>query len=264
MITVLTATYNRAYTLGRLYESLEKQTNKSFEWVVVDDGSQDETLSLLEEFQQNSSFSIKILQQENAGKHIAINTGVPAGTGDWVLLVDSDDALTSNAIEVINEDLQNLDTHGIAGLCYRRADLAGNIIGAVFSDDDIVASKMTPTEAANHFLGDLAYVFKKSALLKHPFPRFKDEIFVPELLIWNRISDEGEILYFYSKYIYLCEYLPDGYSANFFNNLKRNPQGFGLFYKEQVLREAGAVRKLKCIVRYFQCVVFRVSNRRKI
>ena len=82
MITVMTATYNRAYTLTRLYESLECQSDKRFKWVVVDDGSSDDTMNLLRSFQAVASFPIVVINQLNSGKHIAINSGVLASTDE--------------------------------------------------------------------------------------------------------------------------------------------------------------------------------------
>lgn len=264
MITVLTATYNRGYTLPRLYESLEQQGNKSFEWVVVDDGSVDETLSLLEQYQKKASFPIRILPQANAGKHIAINTGVSAAKGDWVFIVDSDDLLPINGIETIMSDLQDDDAENRVGYCYRKADLKGILIGNAIPEAAADSAEMTPTQAGSLYRGDLAYIFRRSVLLKYPFPSFKGEVFVPELLIWNKISDDGSVLFFHHKIIYLCEYLADGYSANFYKNLRRNPQGFGCFYKDQIYRETSLIRKVKCLVRYAQCCVFRFRHRRMV
>ncbi|WP_321836756.1 MULTISPECIES: glycosyltransferase family 2 protein [Pseudomonas] len=264
MLTVLTATYNRAYTLSRLYESLERQTNKSFEWVVVDDGSADETLELLAGFQKKSTFPIRFLQQENSGKHVAINTGVSVETRGWIFLVDSDDALTPDAVEVFLSDLTNTGSKDLVGYCYRRADFSGRLIGNVVSGEPESSAIMSPVQAGPLYRGDLAYIFKKDVLIKCPFPRFEGENFVPELLIWNKVSDEGGVLYFHHRAIYLCEYLADGYSANFYKNLQRNPVGFGVFYKDQMGRETNLIRKLKCAIRYVQCLFFGFKNRRNV
>lgn len=86
MLTVVTATYNRAYTLPRLFDSLLQQTRMDFEWVVVDDGSTDETESLLKDFQAQATFSMRVIKQKNAGKHVAINSGVQASSGAWSIL----------------------------------------------------------------------------------------------------------------------------------------------------------------------------------
>ncbi|KMM83997.1 hypothetical protein SAMN04490203_1657 [Pseudomonas taetrolens] len=262
MITVLTATYNRAYTLARLYESLERQTNKQFEWVVVDDGSTDNSKALLDGFQQTATFPMRVVEQRNSGKHVAINTGVALAGREWIFLVDSDDALPPDAIEMFLSDVKDSTRENSVGYCYRKADLAGNMVGNVITAPRL-AEPVSPTEAAALYQGDLAYIFRREAMLKHPFPTFEGEKFVPELLIWNRLSDEGSIQYFDHKIIYLCEYLEDGYSANFAQNLRRNPRGFGVYYKHQIGREKSLTRKVKCLVRYVQCRVFGVLKGRK-
>lgn len=102
LITVFTPTYNRAYILNNLYESLKRQTSKSFEWIIVDDGSVDMTESLVNEWLKNDNlFPIKYVKKVNEGKHIAINVGVEQAKGDWFLIVDSDDYLYDDAIEKV-------------------------------------------------------------------------------------------------------------------------------------------------------------------
>ncbi len=254
MITVLTPTYNRSHTLPRLYESLCNQESKNFEWVVVDDGSTDNTQALLFDLAKSASFTIQIISQPNSGKHVAVNTGVSVATGDWIFIVDSDDALTPDAIGTIEVALNNFSSDNLVGLCFRRAYFDGRIIGNKIEGPSAI--KLTPTKAGALFQGDLAYVFKRDSMLKHPFPVIRGEKFVPELYIWNKISDEGDIYFFGDKYIYFCEYLPDGYSHNFSKNLRRNPQGFMLFYRSQISREDKIIRKIKCTIRMVQCYLY--------
>ena len=224
MITVLTPTFNRSHTLPRLFESLCSQECKDFEWIVIDDGSTDDTQALLSDFEKSAPFVIRVIQQPNSVKHVAINVGTFAAMGNWVLIVDSDDALTPDAITTIKEKLSQFNSNSLVGLSFRRAYFDGKIIGKRIVGPSVM--KLTPSEASALFKGDLVYVFKKDSMLKNPFPVIPDEKFVPELYIWNKISDAGNIYFFVDKYIYLCEYLPDGYSHNFSANLKRNPQGF--------------------------------------
>ncbi|WP_070412003.1 glycosyltransferase family A protein [Pseudomonas lundensis] len=256
MITILTATYNRAHTLNRLFSSLEAQSDKRFKWIVVNDGSTDNTIELLQGFQEIASFPITVLSQKNSGKHVAINTGLASTTDEWVFLVDSDDLLTHNAVEIFHGDSFNISDDHIVSFCYRKADLAGQLIGKLIAEEDGKSAYMTPTEASNFYKGDLAYIFRTRTLLKYPFPSFVDEKFVPELLIWNRVADDGQVLFFHHQIIYLCEYLDDGYSANFIHNLRRNPRGFGIYYKSQINRESSIIRKVKCVIRYLQCLFF--------
>ena len=101
MITVFTPTYNRACTIARTFESLQSQTDKDFEWVVVDDGSSDNTQKLLFELKRKANFFVNILYQSNAGKHVAINLGVQVARGEFFFILDSDDWLKPNAIATI-------------------------------------------------------------------------------------------------------------------------------------------------------------------
>jgi hypothetical protein len=256
MITVLTPTYNRAYTLDRLYQSLLVQS-VPFEWLIVDDGSTDTTRELIASFQINMPFPIHYIYQTNSGKHVAINMGAREAQGDFIFILDSDDMLTDDALIYVQNAIRTLGSKDV-GICFRRAYFDGTLIGNKNVSTEPV--NMTPTEAGNYFQGDLAYIFCTSALLTHPFPVIEGEKFVPELLILNAISDEGEIIYYPDKAIYLCEYLPDGYTANFKRNLQRNPKGFALFYRDQIFREKSLIRKVKCTIRYLQCRYYGIAK----
>lgn len=251
MITILTPTYNREKTLPRLYKTLEAQNNKSFEWVIIDDGSTDTTEELINSYINRGSFSIRYYKKNNGGKHTALNKGIPLCKTEWIFIVDSDDALPDNSIEVIMKEIEVL-TEDYVGLCFRKALLNKVLVGN--SDDSLNDEQvLTPTQAGALYQGDLAYVFRKNEMLVNPFPVFQGEKFVPELFIWNKISDGGLIKCFGKRYVYLCEYLDDGYSRNFSSNLRRNPKGFALFYKAQIARESKIIAKIKNAIRYVQC-----------
>lgn len=260
MITVLTPTYNRAATLSRLFQSLCAQSNMSFEWLVVDDGSNDGTCDLINEFSICAPFNIRVVRQENSGKHVALNNGIAKAHSPWVFIVDSDDALIATAIEDIECALSELDSGSLVGVCYRRAYFNLNMIGR---DLGVACSPiiMSPTEAGHFFKGDLAYVFKTEVLLRQPFPVVKGEKFVPELFIWNKVGDEGDIYFFGDKAVYLSDYLDDGYSKNFSSNLRRNPTGFLIFYWAQIFREKKYLYKIKNFLRAVQCFFYKLLNR---
>lgn len=100
MITVLTPTYNREKTLKRAYESLLSQSKKDFEWIIVDDGSTDNTKSLIEGFINENKLDIKYIYKTNGGKHTALNVGTNKAKGELLLILDSDDYLSDDAIEL--------------------------------------------------------------------------------------------------------------------------------------------------------------------
>ena len=253
LITVLTPTYNRQDTLGRLWESLCAQTQAlPFEWLLVDDGSTDDTKIWFDRIHKPSHIQAQYVKQANHGKHVAINAGVRRARGEWIFIVDSDDALTTYAIEtVLSDDSQMKVNPRLVGLSYRKSTLNGALVGRAVEKQEPMLLK--PNEAGALFQGDLAYIFRKTALVENPFPVIANEKFVPELLIWNKIADNGDILYFPQTSIYLCEYLPDGYSATFKSMLRRNPRGFSLFYRDQIRRLNLGVRWIKAAIRYCQC-----------
>jgi len=253
VITVLTASYNRSHTLPRLFNSLCRQNSHNFEWIVIDDGSTDDTKILLNNFKKSAPFPVRIITQPNSGKHVAINTGVLAATRDWIFIVDSDDVLTKDAIATIEKKLSEANSDMIVGLCFRKTYFDGRMIGRRASPGVL---ELTPTKAGALLEGDLAYVFKRESMLKNPFPVIPGEKFVPELYVWNKIGDLGKIYFFASKSICFCEYLQDGYSLNFLSNLKKNPRGFFLFYKSQISRETSVLNKSRRLIRAFQCYLY--------
>lgn len=254
LVTVFTPTYNRAYIISKLYESLLRQTDLSFEWVVVDDGSTDNTQELFEKFLNEDKIAINYIKTQNGGKQRAINKGVSVAKGELLFIVDSDDYLTDDAVFSISKHWDSIkDKNWIAGLCFRRVNY--NTHKFIGGDCDIKEGEYSSIGIANtlQISGDKAEVFKTSIMKLFPFPEFKRENFVPEALVWNRISKDFK-LKFINYGIYLCEYLPDGLSYNFHENLKKNPQGFTLFYKEVLFcKGIPLFVKIKSLIRYFQC-----------
>lgn len=248
MITIVTPSYNRAYILPRLYESLLKQ-QEMFEWVLIDDGSTDATEIFAQSVIDDGKILFQYIKQVNQGKHIALNTGVNYAKGEWIFIVDSDDFLIDSALTQLTQDINKYGDQ--YELCYRRKLIEGKVVGNTLDNDTLVLSA---TEAGKVFNGDLAYVFKTKTMKNFPFPQISHEKFVPELYIWNKISDQYKILFFAQKSIYVCEYLEDGYSQRFKEHLKKNPMGFLLFYRNQISREKNIVCKIKYLVRCVQCV----------
>ncbi|MGB6006493.1 glycosyltransferase family 2 protein [Castellaniella sp.] len=253
MLTILTPTYNRRHTLPRLYESLCGQSRQDFEWLIVDDGSEDETESWGLACQARAEFPVRVLRQPNGGKHAAINAGVRAARGDWIFIVDSDDCLMAEAVECVAEAADAPES--VVGVCFRKADLGGRLLGQPCSATPSPWVG-TPSQAGRKVQGDLAYVFRRDVMADLPFPIVPGERFVPELYIWNQIGDRGPIRFYLDRVIYLCEYLDDGYTRNFRTHLRRNPGGFLLFYAAQIGREPRWSGRIKAALRSLQCLVY--------
>lgn len=261
MITVFTPTYNRAYTLTRLYRSLVSQKNQDFEWIIIDDGSVDKTRQLVETFQKENKIDIRYVYRKNGGKQRAINCGVRLARGELFFIVDSDDYLLPDALEQIRSAWHEVtEKERYAGLCFRRILApAMTVLGGPFPEKKF-DSDFLEFAYIYHINADEAELFQTAVLKKFPFPEIEGENFIPEALVWFRMAAAGFRLRCIDEGIYVCEYLPDGLTRNFSSNLKRNYQGFALFYREMLRYRQPAVlpHKLKAYIRLLQCRWYRL------
>lgn len=188
--TVFTPTYNRAHTLGRVFQSLKGQSFKDFEWLIVDDGSTDPTKTIVESWKKEADFPIKYRFQKNQGKHIAINVGTSLASGEFFLIADSDDSFPSNALEIFNEVWNCIPLternkfSGVTGLC---AYENGEIVGNKFPQDYCVSNT---SEMVYKFkiIGEKWGFHKTSVLKKFQFPKLDGFNFYAEGVIWSQIG----------------------------------------------------------------------------
>lgn len=251
-ITVFTPTYNRAYTLPRLYESLKAQTFHDFEWVIVDDGSTDNTTEVVDGFLRESPFfEIKYRKTENGGKHRAINRGMDMVSGELTYLVDSDDWLPTEALALIDSVERSIpsDEKGtFAGVCGLRCHQSGEIVGKTFDGDYIDIT--TLDRGKYNITGDRAEVFYTSILRAYPFPEIDGERFATESLVWDRIAYDGYKLRFFNKNIYLCEYLEDGLTNQGLRLYAKNPIQWAMSISQD--RKFGKTKGTALSIQYYK------------
>jgi glycosyltransferase involved in cell wall biosynthesis len=192
VFTVFTPTYNRQHTLNRVYESLRMQTFKAFEWVIVDDGSIDNTKELVSQWQEESWFPIRYFYQSNQGKHIAYNRGVAEARGELFQPLDSDDSCFPDALMKLYQHwmaippAQRQHFFAVTGLC---VDQYGKLVGNKFPKDVFDSDSL---EILYKFKvkGD-KWGFQRTDLLrKFPFPDLLGEKFIPEGVVWHAIARE--------------------------------------------------------------------------
>jgi glycosyltransferase involved in cell wall biosynthesis len=193
--TVFTPTYNRAYTLPRVYESLRAQTYRDFEWLIVDDGSTDGTRELVEGWQQ-ADFPIRYVWQENQGKHMAFNLAVEHAQGALFLVLDSDDACVPTALERFYAHWQDITPQrrqeyvGVTALCQ---DLQGRLVGSFFPAD-VFDSNSLEIRFKYGIKGEKWGFQRIEVLRQFPFPKLP-KIFVQESLVWRRIAQQYRTRY---------------------------------------------------------------------
>jgi glycosyltransferase involved in cell wall biosynthesis len=188
--TVFTPTYNRAHTLHRVYESLRGQTFRDFEWLVVDDGSTDDTRQKVNGWRQEADFPVRYVFQANAGKHVAFNRGVREARGELFLTLDSDDACVPRALERLKVHWDSIPAQekerftGVTSLCM---DEQGKLVGERFPGN-ITDSDSIEVELILRVKGEKWGFHRTAVLRQYPFPEPAGVKFIPESIVWLSIA----------------------------------------------------------------------------
>ena len=251
LISIFTPTYNRALLLPQVYKSLVQQRKYNFEWIIVDDGSEDNTTAVVENFIKVANFPIKYFKQHNGGKHLAINKGVELAQGELFFIVDSDDYLVDEATALIEEYYPKIrNVADIAGVSFRRGYDNKNYIGSTQTFDDQVLNVLDFRYRLK-IKGDMAEVYKTTILACYPFPAFPDETFCSEGLVWNRMAKKYKMLWT-SKIIYIGEYLEGGLTDNSVKVRKKAPNAATLYYQELARMDIPLAIKIKSTANYWR------------
>lgn len=247
-VAILTATYNRADTLPKLYESLRAQTSFDFAWYIIDDGSRDHTDSVVRRF-ATDLFDIHYIQKENGGRHTALNLGFQIAQEELFFPVDSDDWLTPDAVEtiILNWPAYRNQT-SIAGMSFYRLYGNGDVISAPYPSNYLVGS-FIDVRINGGIKGDNAEVYRSAVLKKYNFPEIEGEKFLSEAILWNRIAQEYSLV-FIQKGIYHCEYRADGLTQNGRQKQLRNPKGTIMHAKAYMYKNVRFSIRLKYGIMY--------------
>ncbi len=227
MITILTPTYNRAKILSNLYISLTNQTTHNFEWLVIDDGSDDNTKDLIMNCKLEAPFDIRYIKKNNGGKHSALNVGFKESKYDWVFIVDSDDTLIENAIETLSIETNRLPDD-FNSICILRTYTDGTIIGDEFPS----GMRNYLDRVYNKVKGDKADIIRKNAVLDFTFPEYHNENFMAESPLYLWLGTRGKTKFINYKG-YVCEYLDGGLTDNSIRNRYRCIRSTLHVYKTQ-------------------------------
>ena len=228
-LTVFTPTFNRAYCLDKCYNSLINQTSKDFLWLIIDDGSTDNTADLVEKWISENKLVIKYIYQENKGMHGAHNTAYKNIFTPLNVCIDSDDYMPINAVEIILKEWLNIKNDssysGFIGLDICKT---GKIIGTKIPSN-LKRVKLENLYAIYNVTGDKKLVYKTEIVKKYPlYPIFPGEKLVPLSLLYEMIDKDYD-LYPINKPLCVVEYQEDGSSLNIFRQYLKNPNGFNYY-----------------------------------
>ena len=258
-ITVFTPTYNRAYILPCLYESLCNQTCKDFEWLIIDDGSIDETESLVKSWIDENKIQIRYFYQENSGKSSAYNRAIEEADSFLFSCVDSDDYLLPNAIESINSVWRIQKDKGVIGLIVFRLYSDGTPITRI-RNNNLEYSTLRDAYKKHGMCGDAWLIHRTELIKRFHFPVVQGEKFIPEGYLFNKLDQLG-VLYVYKTGLYAGEYLEDGYSKNAARNIFQNYKGYVIHINTRIREiDENLWEKLKDSIRYDSVMIAHQEN----
>ncbi|WP_455537604.1 glycosyltransferase family 2 protein [Terrisporobacter sp.] len=260
-LTVFTPTYNRAYILNQCYESLCRQTCKDFIWLIVDDGSTDNTKVLVEEWmKRDNGFEIRYSYKENGGMHTGHNKAYELIDTELNVCIDSDDYMPDDAVELILNFWDENKDNSYSGIIALDVYKNGKVIGK-----DLPNKKSITLSGyyENGGQGDKKLIYRTAVMNKYPaYPEFKEERFVPLDYKYLLADQEYELLIM-NKPVCVVEYMEDGSSKNMLRQYYKNPKGFAFMRNVHMQYDKGFVKKFKTCIHYVSSS-FISKNRRFI
>ena len=224
-ITIFTTTYNRAYCLHKLYESLLRQTSKDFCWLIIDDGSTDSTKSLVENWITENLIEIRYAYKQNGGMHTGYNKAYELIETELNTCIDSDDYMTDSAVEKILKFWEQNKNDNFAGIVALDATEDGKVLGEKFPED-LKNSTLEDLYNKHRVPGDKKLIYRTSIVKKYPkYPVFEEERLVPLGSLYIQIDKNFELLCM-NEVVCIVEYMEDGSTRNIFKQYHRSPKGF--------------------------------------
>lgn len=248
ILTIFTPAYNRAHTIERTYESLCRQTCKDFEWLIVDDGSSDNTRALVEGWMKENKIPIRYIYQQNQGMHGAHNTAYRNIETELNTCIDSDDYMPDDAVDKIITFWKRNGSNRYAGLIGLDRTEDGKIIGTKFPEN------MNSTTLYGFYArggkGDKKLVYRTEVIRQYPeYPLFDGERYISLGYKYQLIDQDYELLTM-NESLVVVEYQADGSSRNMYKQYWNNPKGFAFIRKADMKLMPGWKRKFRACIHY--------------
>ena len=247
-LTVFTPTYNRAYCLDRCYKSLLRQTSSDFQWLIIDDGSTDNTKEIVDIWKAEGKIPIQYIYKENGGMHTGYNVAYNSIFTELAMCVDSDDYLTDDAVEKILKiwkEKKNEKTAGIMGL---DIDNTGKIIGTELPNIEYM--KVYDFYYRYKGKGYKKQVYRPELMRKFVSPEFSGERLFPTCYKYYQVDLDYDMIVL-NEPLCVVEYMPDGFTSNILKSYKNNLNSY-IFYRRFILEYPNATltHKFRFAVHY--------------
>lgn len=264
-ISILTPTFNRGNLLKKLYDSIKNNISTckcSVEWLIMDDGSTDDTKNIIDKYKEEKIIDIKYFYQENKGKMEAINNLVQKVNGDYIVECDSDDFFLNNAFEIIENNIKEVNNQNdVYAYVFLKYNQNGENMGNNFKEDKY-KSKMFDLYFKENIYGEKALVFNAKIRKKYKYELENGEKFITEARLHHKMDLKYNVICF-NKPIMVCEYKEDGYSKNIQKIYKENPFGYYQYFKEILNLDLRKVKFKKLLYIYKHYILFSVLTKQK-
>lgn len=263
-LSVLTATYNRAKYLPKLYESIKNNLKYKLnvEWIIVDDGSTDETKNYIQNFINENLFTIKYLFQKNSGKMSAINEAVKLSSGDLIVDCDSDDFFTDDSFKIIEEHANKLlQNQNLYSLVFLKKEKGGTLSGKEFKNEN-VPTTMFDLYFKEDIQGEKILVFNSKIRKEYFHELEKEEKFITESRMYHKMDEKYKILPI-NKVIQQGGYIDDGYTKNINKTFKEAPFGYYMYFREILEKDMKGVlfSKRLYVIKHFILFGYLTNNK---
>lgn len=263
LITVFTATYNRGHLIQRIYQSLLRQKEFNFEWLVIDDGSQDQTEDLFNDWtSRDNPFEIRYYKQENRGLIRTLNRGIELERGEYFAKIDSDDYVVDDYTTNISKWVASIENstsiYAVSGV---RVTPDGIPLKGKWPDipRELGFVDATDLERAAYDLdADMCEAWRTDVLRNYPFPVWNSEKFAPEQIVFNQIALDGYKIRWYPVAMSICEYQDDGLTKGSRKLEIQNPMGYAMMYNHKLKYDIPFAQKLRCAM---QCTALSIVGR---
>lgn len=263
LITVFTATYNRGHLIQRIYQSLLRQKEFNFEWLVIDDGSQDQTEDLFNDWtSRDNPFEIRYYKQENRGLIRTLNRGIELARGEYFAKIDSDDYVVDDYTTNISKWVASIENstsiYAVSGV---RVTPDGIPLKGKWPDipRELGFVDATDLERAAYDLdADMCEAWRTDVLRNYPFPVWNGEKFAPEQIVFNQIALDGYKIRWYPVAMSICEYQEGGLTRGSRKLEIQNPMGYAMMYNHKLKYDIPFAQKLRCAM---QCTALSIVGR---
>lgn len=254
-LTVFTPAYNRAYTLWKGYEGLKRQTSKDFKWVIVDDGSTDNTRELVEGWIKENLVPIEYYYKKNGGMHTAHNEAYRHIDTKLAVCIDSDDYMTDNGVELIIDRWRKYGSDRFAGMIGLDVYENGQVIGTSFPEG-LTECKTYDLARKYGVVCDKKYVYRPEVVKKYlPYPEFEGERYGTVNWLYQKIDHDYDMLCSNDVYC-VVEYMADGLTINIFEQHKKSPRTRAVESDALITYVPYKAEKIKRAIQYVSSAIF--------